>query len=90
MKLIYKADQSFQAHLLKGLLAENNIDARVEGDLLAGAMGEMPAYGLIHVWVADDNEQPALQIVKKWQAGEYTINDDLEDVGFLNSDEFEA
>ena len=53
-------------------------------------MGELPAYGLIHVWVADDNEQPALQIVKKWQAGEYSINDDLEDVGFLNSDEFEA
>jgi hypothetical protein len=75
MKLIYKADQSVQAHLLKGALQTHAIEALVQGDLLAGAMGELPAYGLIHVWVADEDYSSAISVLDAWQAGEFAIDD---------------
>jgi Putative prokaryotic signal transducing protein len=39
---VYRAKDSVQAHLLRSALEEMGIRAVVEGDLLQGALGEIP------------------------------------------------
>ena len=39
---VYRAKDSAQAHLLKSALEDAGIRALVEGDLLQGALGEIP------------------------------------------------
>lgn len=76
MHLLYKADQSIDAHLLKGLLLQQGIIAQVQGDLLAGATGELPAYGLVHLWVPDDCIEMSQKILQQWLNGEFALPDD--------------
>lgn len=53
MKAVFFADHAFEAHLVRGRLEAEGIAAQVRGEWLAGACGELPASGLVTVWVAD-------------------------------------
>lgn len=51
MKAVFFADHAFEAHLVRGRLEVEGIAAEVRGEWLAGACGELPASGLVTVWV---------------------------------------
>ena len=53
MRLLYEAEHVLDAYLVRNALAEIEIPAFVSGEHLTGAMGELPAMGLVKVWVPD-------------------------------------
>jgi hypothetical protein len=60
VKIVYRAENIIDANLVKAALAEAGIQAFVSGEYLTGAIGQLPAWDLVTVMVADaDVEQAA-------------------------------
>ena len=53
MKPLHTARHAAEAHLIRGYLEANGVQAIVRGQFLAGGIGELPA-DLCKVWVIDD------------------------------------
>ena len=53
MKRVHTARHMTEAHLVRGYLESNGINAVVRGDLLSGGWGELPV-DLCTVWITDD------------------------------------
>jgi hypothetical protein len=71
MKQVFVARDPVEAHLVKGLLESNGINAEVRGEALWGTRGETPlaAETLPSVWVLDDGQVPeALRVVAKYSS----------------------
>lgn len=64
MKIIYRAENIIDANLVKNALANEGIDAFVSGQYLTGAIGELPAWNLVAVMVADRDIEQATPIVQ--------------------------
>ncbi len=67
MIAVYDALNSLEAHALKIYLIGNGIDAKVGGDYLQGAMGDLPALGIVRVFVEDRDRIRAEQLIQKYQ-----------------------
>jgi hypothetical protein len=67
MRIVYHAEHSIDAHLVRHRLAEAEIEVHITGEHLAGALGELPASGLIRLWVADDDFEAAMAVLKELQ-----------------------
>ena len=67
MKSVYPAANPIDAHLVADLLEHEDIRAIVRGADLAGAVGELPAIGLIEVCVADEDAPRARELVAAWE-----------------------
>jgi hypothetical protein len=76
MECIYEARHGFEAQLLKDVLAQEGIDAEVCGDYLQGAVGDLPALGLVQLRVAPEQAAAARAVLLRWQAGEMALPDD--------------
>ena len=73
MKKIYTAKNPADAHLLKGLLEGENIEADVRGGFLYGVRGEVPITPdtCPSVWVMDDADYDrAMELVSTFGEGE--------------------
>lgn len=68
MITIFEARTGFEAHMIRNLLLQAGITAQVLGEDLTGAMGELPAMGLVRVVVRPDDEAVAHQVVADWEA----------------------
>jgi len=64
---LYAANSSIDAHLLKGLLEQRGIEVQVIGEFLQGAMGELPASGLIQVLVPEEQLDDALETLRTFE-----------------------
>ncbi|HVT31011.1 MAG TPA: DUF2007 domain-containing protein [Rhodanobacteraceae bacterium] len=64
MKIVYRAENIIDANLVKAALADAGIDAFVSGEYLTGAIGELPAWDLVTVMVADHDVERALPIAE--------------------------
>ena len=53
MKQLHAARHALEAHLVRGFLEANGIDAEVRGEYLTSAWGELPT-DVCSVWVRDD------------------------------------
>jgi len=73
---IYNATSTTEAHIIKGLLEQHGVEAHVSGHYLQGALGELPVIDLIQVYVNEDDETRALQIIKEYETGTYEIKED--------------
>lgn len=69
MITIYRAANSLDANMIKGLLTQYNIKSYIQGELLQGGMGELPMADLVTVSVHNEHEAEAKKIVQDWQAG---------------------
>lgn len=63
MQPLYQAADRIEAQLLQDLLARHRIEARVFGDALSGAAGELPVDIYPSLWVLDDRDLPRAQAV---------------------------
>ncbi|MDQ7985623.1 DUF2007 domain-containing protein [Pseudomonas sp. G34] len=66
MKRVYEPQDLMEGELLKAMLASEGIQAHLVGAHLAGAVGELPACGLLGMLVEDADAERA-----RWLIGEY-------------------
>ncbi len=79
MPRIYQARDITDASLLRDVLGQSGIDAHVRGGDLQSGVGELPAGGLVSVWVADADVDAARDVVARWERGEFALPGDAED-----------
>ena len=63
MKLIYKARDVTEAHIISGLLKSNGIEAHVGGHYLQGGVGDLAAMDFATISVADEDTEAAASII---------------------------
>lgn len=66
MQRIYEPQDLMEGELLLGMLASEGIEAYLTGRHLAGAVGELPACGLLGVMVEDDHAHRAHQLIAEY------------------------
>lgn len=69
MKIVYRAADILEAHIVSGMLTASGIDAYVAGHYLQGAVGDLPPFGLAHVSVPDDDFDAAIAVIKAYESG---------------------
>lgn len=67
-KKVYDASNPIEAHMLCDLLAQQGIQAFIEGEHLQGCIGDLPAMGLVRVVVAEGQFAEAIKLVAEWEA----------------------
>ncbi|MEA1889444.1 MAG: DUF2007 domain-containing protein [Pseudomonadota bacterium] len=70
MTKVYSAQNAIDAHIVKGLLEQQGISARVNGEFLQGGIGELPPMGLITVSVEEENYEKASGLIRKYENAE--------------------
>jgi len=68
MKNVFDAANSLEAYMIRNLLDQAGLQARVEGEYLQGGVGELPAGGLVRVLVADRDAEAARSVIAEWDA----------------------
>lgn len=76
MQKIYEPFDLWQAQMLVSMLASEGIDAHLQGAHLIGAMGELPALGLLALWVVDTEAERALQLIESYEQAEPLLEGD--------------
>ena len=72
MKIIYRASNIVEAHIVSGMLKASGIEAYVGGHYLQGAVGDLSPLGFANVFVNDDDFDNAIFVVRDY---EKTAND---------------
>lgn len=68
MKTLYQAANAVEAHMILDLLRQEGITGHVLGEHLQGAVGELPAAGLVRVMVDEADHARGRQIIDTWEA----------------------
>ena len=68
MHIIYRAENLFDAHLVKDALEHAEIPAFISGEYLTGAVGQLPAMNYIALMVPKLSLPIALPIVREIEA----------------------
>ncbi len=68
MKTLYEAANGLEVHMLADVLKQEGIRAQVMGSYLPGALGELPAAGLVRLLVEDEDFEPARSVIERWEA----------------------
>lgn len=71
MKLIFRATNILEAHIVAGLLDAHGINSHVGGHYLQGAVGDLPASDFAHVFVEDEQAAAAKKLVSDYEAGKF-------------------
>ena len=70
MNPVYEAANGVEAHMIADLLKQQGIEARVDGAFLQGAVGGLPAHGLVRVMVEPESQAAARAIIDAWHKAE--------------------
>ena len=66
MKIIYRANDIIEAHIVAGYLESHGIKAFVGGHYLQGGVGELVAFGFATVSVVNDNTGVAEALMQEY------------------------
>lgn len=75
MVSIFRGSDYIQAQLLAGLLREHGIEVFLQGALLQGGLGELPALGHLSIMVDESDHVAARALVAAYERGELAIDD---------------
>ncbi len=64
---VYSAQNAVDAHIVKGMLAQHGIVARVDGEYLQGGIGELPLIDLVTVSVSEEDYEKALKALEEYE-----------------------
>jgi hypothetical protein len=67
MKIVYRANDITEAHIVKGLLESNGIEVYIGGYYLQGGVGDLAPRDFAHVHVADENQHRAIEIISEYE-----------------------
>jgi hypothetical protein len=65
---LYEAANSIEAHMLAELLKQEGLAAHIQGAHLQGAIGELPAAGLVRLVIAPEQYLAARAVIERWEA----------------------
>ena len=68
MQRIYEPQDLLEAELLLGMLASEGVEAHLAGRHLLGAVGELPALGLLGLLVEDEDAERARRLIAAYNA----------------------
>lgn len=68
MKTVYEPGNVVEAHMIQDYLRQEDIPAVVHGASLAGAVGELPAAGLVRVVVEEEYFERAREAIRRWES----------------------
>ena len=68
MQRIYVPQDLLEAELLVGVLASEGVEAHLAGRHLLGAVGELPALGLLALVVEDEDAEHARRLIAGYNA----------------------
>ena len=72
MKIIYRAADIIEAHIVSGMLMARGIEAYVGGHYLQGGIGELSPLGFATVSVAGDDVEAATSMIREYEHGDNT------------------
>lgn len=78
MQRIYEPQDLMEAELLLSMLASEGIDAHLSGRDLVGAVGELPACGLLGLLVEDPQAQRAQRLIAAYNTAQPLPGDEPE------------
>lgn len=82
MVRLYSADDAIEAHLLRHMLEQQGMQAFITGEHLESGIGELPAAGLIDVWVLEDHLEDAQDVLEDFfDTLDEPLDDDDELIG---------
>ncbi len=70
MQRIYEPQDLLEAQMLLGMLTSEGVTAHLLGVDLLGAVGELPAGGLLGLWVTDHQAHSAQQLIAAYNAAQ--------------------
>lgn len=70
MKVIYRAQDIVEAHILAGLLESRGVDAYVGGHYLQGGIGELAALDSATLSVDNADEDVARAVIAEYERGD--------------------
>ncbi len=73
MKIIYRAKDLTEAHIISGLLNANDISTHVGGHYLQGGIGELAASDFVTIHVKDEDINSATSIIAEYEATDVTV-----------------
>lgn len=76
MPTVFQAANALEAHLVADLLERSHIEARIEGEYLTGAIGDLPVAGLVRVVVREEDAELARSIIAQWESGAFALSED--------------
>ena len=65
MKIIYRAGNIVEAHIVAGMLRANGIEAHVGGHYLQGGVGDLSPMGFATVMTDEQDLEMALKLVRE-------------------------
>lgn len=78
MQRIYEPQDLMEGELLVSMLASEGIDAHLTGRHLVGAVGELPACGLLGVTVDNQQAERAQQLIAAYNGAQPLPGDEPE------------
>lgn len=70
MKTLYQAANAVEAHMLADYLKQEGLSALVRGEHLQGAVGELPAGGLVRLVIDDAQYEAGREAIARWEAAQ--------------------
>jgi len=68
VKTIYEASNAVEAHMLQDLLQQEGITTYMRGAHLQGAVGELPAAGLVRLEADEADYAAAREVIQRWES----------------------
>ena len=89
MKIVYKAGDIIEAHIVAGMLNSNGIETHVGGYYLQGGVGDVAVYDFANVQVADEDVVLAQPLVAGYDSAQNTVSEQVginfDDKGYITS-----
>ena len=89
MKIIYKASDIIEAHIVSGMLNANGIETHVGGYYLQGGVGDVAVFDFANVQVADEDVALALPLVAEYDGVQNNKSEQVKinfgDKGYITS-----
>ena len=76
---VFRGSDYIQSQLLAGLLRQSGIEVFLQGAMLQGALGDLPAMGHLSIMVDEKDLAAAELLIAAYERGELAIDED--DVG---------
>jgi hypothetical protein len=70
MRTVYQAASVIEAHMLLDLLKQQGLSAEIHGEHLQGAIGELPAAGLVRLVVDEHDYAAARELIERWEVAQ--------------------